>query len=293
MMFRPALHWERFAWRGMLRDALPLMMNEFLATAFFRSDQLMIAPLRGESGNTETGYYNVAYKFIDGLLILPSTFTLAIFPVMSRYAQGSKDSLLRATIFSLRWLVIIALPLALLTTRFARPIVLLFGGEAYLPFSAVALQILIWFLPFSFVNSLLQYVLIAADRQHSLTRAYLLALGFNLVANFFAIQRFGINGAAVVTILSELALLLPFYRLMHESVGDIPWGTLFAKPIFAMLVAALPLWGLRLPFWAAIAGSIIAYGTTLIVLRTFSQDDRTVLAKLVPGPVGKLDGPGS
>ncbi|MGH2541165.1 MAG: oligosaccharide flippase family protein, partial [Ardenticatenaceae bacterium] len=151
-LLRPAFRWEVGArgnplaptWRGMIGAAWPLMINEFLATAFFRIDQVMISPLRGARGNAETGYYNVAYKFIDGLLIVPSTFTLAIFPVMSRYAEGGKDSLLRATVLSLRWLVMIALPLALLTTRYARPIVLLFGGEAYLPFAAVALQILIW-----------------------------------------------------------------------------------------------------------------------------------------------------
>ncbi len=264
------------------------MINEFLATAFFRIDQVMIDPLRGARGDAETGYYNVAYKFIDGLLILPSSFTLAIFPVMSRYAQDSKNALLRTTVLSLRWLVVIALPLSLLTTRYATPIILLFGGEAYLPFSARALQILIWFLPFSFVNSLLQYVLIASDRQHSLTRAYVAALLFNLVANFFAIQRFGIYGAAAVTIFSELALMLPFHRLMRESVGAIPWLALFGKPSLALLAAALPLWLAPLPFWLAIPASVALYVLTLFLLRTFEAEDRALLAKLLPARLQKL-----
>jgi O-antigen/teichoic acid export membrane protein len=282
MLFRPTLRWERLAGRGMLHDALPLMINEFLATAFFRIDQVMLKPLRGEQGNAETGYYNVAYKFIDGLLILPSAFTLALFPVMSRYAQGAKDSLLRATVLSLRWLVIVALPLALLTMRYAEGIVLAFGGAEYLPASALALQILIWFLPFSFVNSLLQYVLIAADRQHSLTRAYVWALGFNLVANFLAIRAYGINGAATVTILSEVALLLPFYRLVRESVGTIPWLTLVGKPVAALVVAVLPLWWGGLPFWLAIPASMGLYALVLLLLRTVNDEDRAVLARLLP-----------
>jgi O-antigen/teichoic acid export membrane protein len=282
MLFRPTLRWERLAGRGMLHDALPLMINEFLATAFFRIDQVMLKPLRGEQGNAETGYYNVAYKFIDGLLILPSAFTLALFPVMSRYAQGAKDSLLRATVLSLRWLVIVALPLALLTMRYAEGIVLTFGGAEYLPASALALQILIWFLPFSFVNSLLQYVLIAADRQHSLTRAYVWALGFNLVANFLAIRAYGINGAATVTILSEVALLLPFYRLVRESVGTIPWLTLVGKPGAALVAAVLPLWWGGLPFWLAIPASMGLYALVLLLLRTVNDEDRAVLARLLP-----------
>ncbi|MBA3532161.1 MAG: oligosaccharide flippase family protein [Ardenticatenales bacterium] len=281
LLFRPALRWERPAGRGLLLDAFPLMINEFLATAFFRIDQVMIDPIMGkERGDIETGYYNVAYKFIDGLLILPSTFTLAIFPVMSRLAQGAKESMLRATVFSVRWLLMIALPLALLTTRYAEGIVWAFGGEEFLPHSAVALRILIWFLPFSFVNSLLQYVLIAANRQHSLTRAYLWAVFFNLICNFFAIRSFGINGAATVTILSEVALLFPFYYLIRESVGIIPWLPLFGKPILALLASALPLWAFPLPFWAAIPLSMIIYLGVLLALRAFSAEDRQLVERL-------------
>ncbi|MGH2543979.1 MAG: polysaccharide biosynthesis C-terminal domain-containing protein, partial [Ardenticatenaceae bacterium] len=114
-----------------------------------------------------------------------------------------------------------------------------------------------------------------------LTRAYLAAVGFNLVANFFAIQRYGINGAAVVTVLSEIVLLLPFYRLMRASVGDLPWVGLFAKPAAALLAAALPLWLFPLPFWAALPGSLLLYAGALFVLGAFGEDDRVVLAKLL------------
>jgi O-antigen/teichoic acid export membrane protein len=281
-IYRPTLAIERLSWRQMLHEALPLMINEFLAVAFFRIDQLMLKPMRG---NAEAGYYNVSYKFIDGLLILPSSFTLALFPVMSRYADatGGKNSLLRATVLSLRWMIIISLPLALLTTRYAETIVWLFGGPEYLPESGIALQLLIWFLPFSFINSLLQYVLIAANLQERITRAFVTALLFNLIANYFAIQYFGLYGAAAVTIFSEIALLFPFYRIMLESIGPLPWFTLFSKPLIALALAALPLFALPLPFWAAIPASIVLYAFPLFLLRTFGEEERQLLAKLLPG----------
>ncbi len=279
MVYRPTLQRESLATRSMLSEAFPLMMNEFLATAFFRIDQLVLKPIRG---NFEAGYYNVAYKFIDGLLILPSAFTLAIFPVMSRYAQGQKDSLLRATVLSLRWLVMLALPISLLTTRYADPIVLAFGGTEYLPFSSITLRLLIWFLPFSFVNSLVQYVLIAAGQQRQLTRAYLWALLFNVVANLIAIQFLGLYGAAIVTVISEVALLVPFYLMMRHSVGTLPWLTLFGKPALALAAAALPLWVVPLPFWLAIPTSMGVYALLLLLLRTFNDADRAMLNHFIP-----------
>ncbi|HYN87945.1 MAG TPA: oligosaccharide flippase family protein, partial [Ardenticatenaceae bacterium] len=158
----------------LLRTAFPLMLNDFLAVAFFRLDKLILQPVQG---TRVVGLYDIPYKFIDGLNIIPSTFTLAIFPVMARYAesrdQSGASSLLRVTVLALRWLILLALPLALLTTRYAEPIVLAFGGREFAEHgSTLALQILIWFLPFSFINSLVHYVLIAANQQHALTRAF-------------------------------------------------------------------------------------------------------------------------
>ncbi|NIV30321.1 MAG: flippase, partial [Anaerolineae bacterium] len=69
--------------------------------------------------------------------------------------------------------------------------------------SMIALQIIIWFLPFSFVNSVTQYVLIAIDQQRFLTRAFLIGVVFNVTANLIVIPTFSYKGAAIVTILSE------------------------------------------------------------------------------------------
>lgn len=276
-VLRPTRGWSLAGGRSLLHDAFPLMINEFLATAFFRIDQVMLKPMRGSA---EVGFYNVAYKFIDGLLILPSSLTLALFPVMSRHAQGAPDALLRTTRFSLRWLLLVALPIALLTTRYAEGIVLAFGGPEFLPNSAIALQILIWFLPFSFANSLLQYVLIAAGQQHRLTRAYLWGVAFNLVANLLAIRAFGLYGAAAVTALSEIALLLPFDWLVRRHIGGLPWGAIFGKPALATLAAAVPLWLGGLPFWLAIPASVLVYATALFLLRAFEADDRVLAARV-------------
>ena len=69
-------------------------------------------------------------------------------------------------------LLALAFPIAVGTTLLAEPIILILAGPGYLPESAWALQILIWYLPISFVNGLLQYVLIAVNRQRTLSVAF-------------------------------------------------------------------------------------------------------------------------
>src|SRR5207247_590713 len=93
------------------------------------------------------------------------------------------------------------------------------GRGSYLPASAIALQILIFFLPFSFVNGLTQYVLIALDRQRWLTWAFLATALFNIGANLVAVPLWGIYGAAAVTVLSELVLLGPFLGWTAQELG--------------------------------------------------------------------------
>ena len=93
----------------MLSTSFPLMINLLLATVFFRIDILLLKPMKGD---TVVGYYGAAYKYIDGLNIIPAYFTQAIFPLMSRYADSARDSLMRAYVLSLRLLLIIALPIA-------------------------------------------------------------------------------------------------------------------------------------------------------------------------------------
>ena len=108
-------------------------------------------------------------------------------------------------------LLIMAFPIAAGTTLLADWIIDLMAGQSYLPESASALQILIWYLPLSFANGLLQYVLIAVNRQRTLTVAFAIGLLFNLAANLALIPIWGYLGAAVVTVASEAVLLVPFF----------------------------------------------------------------------------------
>jgi O-antigen/teichoic acid export membrane protein len=288
---RPTMQWDAKLGRWMMSTSFPLMINLFLATAFFRIDVLLLKPIKGDAA---VGYYGAAYKYIDGLNIIPSFFTMAIFPLMSRYAVSARDSLMRAYVLSLRLLLMIALPVTVGTYFIARGLILLLGGSQYLPDSQIALQLLIWFLPVSFINSVTQYVLIAIDEQRFLTRAFVIGVTFNLIANLIAIPRFGYKGAAVVTVLSEFALLIPFYYSVRKHLGPLPWGSLFWRPVVASLVMGGGMWLLRSLWWPLLIpiGGVI-YGVALYLAGGFRQPDMDVVWRLIPVERlrGRLRGP--
>jgi O-antigen/teichoic acid export membrane protein len=278
--FRPHFEWDPQAGKWMLTTSLPLMINLLLATVFFRIDVLLLKPLKGD---TVVGYYSAALKYVDGLLIIPQYFTQAIFPLMSRYAATSRDSLMRAYVLSLRLLLIIALPIAAAMPFIAEGLILVLGGAQYLPDSAIALQLIIWFLPLSFVNSVTQYVLIAIDQQRFLTRAFLVGVTFNVVANLIFIPIFSYKGAAVVTIFSELALLIPFYYAVRKHLGSLPWLSLFWQPAVAAAIMAGVMWLFRDLNWLLLiplGGAV--YLAVLALIGGFRQPDMALLGRLIP-----------
>lgn len=276
-------HWEfdRNLTRTMVSESYPLMLNNLLSGIFFRVDTLILQPYRGY---TELGYYGAAYSFINSLNFIPSSFTLAIFPALSRMAASAKEAMLRAYLLSIKLLLWISLPITVGTVFISHELIRLVVGEAYLPHSAIALQLLIIFLPFSYVNSVTHYVLIALGQQRFLTKAFLIGAVFNIAANLIAVPPLGYVGAAIVTILSEIVLLIPFYYSVRKNLASIPFAALAWRPVVASGVMGLALWAL-LPYVGMLAAIPVAaslYAVLLVALGALGEDERTLLRRLLP-----------
>jgi O-antigen/teichoic acid export membrane protein len=220
-----------------LRESWPLFLNQLLQGLFFWIDALLMLPL---AGAVAAGTYGAAYKVSQGAGIISSSFTLALFPRLSR-----ETDLSGAYRVALRVLLQIGLPLAAGVAILSAPIVALVGGREYLPDSATALAILICYLPLSYTNGLTQYVLIAAGKQRMLTMPFAAAFAFNLVANLILIPRFSYVGAAWVTVASEIVLLVPFRMLAAEVTHDVSLLQEARTPLFATLIMAPVVWWLR------------------------------------------------
>jgi O-antigen/teichoic acid export membrane protein len=258
------------------------MLNNLLSSLFFRIDSMILLPAKG---STVLGYYGTAYSFVEALNFIPSNFTLAIFPALARLAASAKDALLRAYILSLKILLWIALPLTVGTIFVARELIQIFAGDAYLPDSAIALQVLIVFLPFSFINSVTHYVLIALGQQRFLTKAFILGVAFNVAANLIAIPPLSYVGAALVTILSEIVLLIPFYYSVRKNLASIPFWSIAWRPIVASGMMGLALWWLvaRAGLFIAVPIAGMLYVLLLIALGALGEDERAFLRRLAPG----------
>jgi len=259
---------DRALMGGMLRAGFPLMLNHFLATIFFKSDVVLLEALKGAS---VVGTYSTAYKWIDALGVIPSLFTMALLPLLSRQAVEDKAALLRTWGFGVKLLLMVAIPVAVVTTLLAYPLIGLLGGTQFLPDGAIALQLMIWFALIGWINSLTNYVLIALDQQTKMREAFFAGVSFNIIANLILIPTYSYRAAAVVTIFSELVLLVMFARLLRRAAGAVDWVGLLWRQAAAggMMIAAAVLIA---PHSLILAGivSVAVYGAAFAVLRPFT-----------------------
>ncbi|MGC8780427.1 MAG: oligosaccharide flippase family protein [Anaerolineae bacterium] len=277
--------WDWMLQRYMLVESGPLMINHLLASVFWRVNLYI---LQWFAGATAVGIFSAAVKYLDGLNVIPSYFTLAIFPMMSRYAQGQNDALARAYRLAAQLLFILALPIAVAFTFLATPLIRILGGAAYLPDSAIALQITIWSIPIGWVNSVTQYVLISVNQQRFLTRAFIIGVLFTGIANLLLVPRFGYLASAALLTPAELALFFPFAWAVRRHVTAMPWWRLMGGPLLAAAANAGAVWGLEqvgVPIVPALASGLLIYGISLLVLGVFRGGDFAVLTARLPRPL--------
>ena len=280
VLFRPRLELDVRFQKRMLADSYPLMINLLLATLFFKVAVLLLEWLVRDA--RVLGWYSTAYKYIDAVQLIPAYFTLAIFPMMSRFATTARGSLIRAYQLAIKLLVIVAIPIAMAGSVYATELVTVLGGSQYLPHAAGVLRVMIWYMPFGFINSVTQYVLIAVDQQRFLTRAFAVGLVFSVLANLIFITRYGYLAAAYVAIASELALLIPFYigvrrHLAHVSFVRLSWKqAVSAMPMALMFVILTSHRALSLSV------GILAYAGGLVLLQVFDRDEMQVVLRALP-----------
>jgi O-antigen/teichoic acid export membrane protein len=279
--FRPYWEPDVALQREMIGESAPLMINNLLSWQFFRIDTALVKAIRGAA---ELGRYTaVSFRVVDAINIIPASFTIALFPLMSRYAASTKDSLSRAYALAVQVLIVVALPLAVAVTFLAYPVANLIGGSQYLPDSAIALQLLIWSIPLGFINSVTHYVLIALNQQRYLTRCFLIGLTFTAAANWLLIGRFGYRASAMLHAFSELALLIPFYVGLRRHLRPVPWVRLLWRPLLAAAgMAAVPGLLSGVSIWVTMPLGGIVYLTLLLALGTFRGNDWQPILEAFP-----------
>ena len=201
-----------------LKESLPFWLTGSFITVYYMVSSVLLQVM---VSNDAVGWYNQAYKIVLFLGFIPNDLFGAVFPVSARLFTSSKDTLRFLFERSLKYLLILAVPLGIGTTLLADRLVVLLSGPQYLP-AGPALAILIWSEVFIFINMALANMLNSINRQRVVTKQTALSAVVNVTLNIALIPFLGYIGACIVTVITEGVALVFLYRGMKGSEFQVP-----------------------------------------------------------------------
>ncbi len=259
--------------------SLPFAITGILYTVYYSIDMVMLTKIVGDYA---TGIYNATYKLIAVLNLFYSVYTAVIFPVMSKFYQNDKKLLVISYEKSIKYLMLVMIPIAIGTMIYSLDIIQLIYGNQYDAASSV-LSILIWTVCLLFISGAANTLLNASHKERTVTKIYAIAALFNIALNFVMIPHFSYNGAAVTTVLSDVLIVALQIYVIHR-IGNNPNKKLYSdliKIIIGSAVLGIALYYLNLNMWIAIPVGIVIYFAVVYLLRVFDKDDKYVIKEIL------------
>ena len=259
--------------------SIPFAITGLLYTVYYSIDVVMLTNI---VGNYATGIYNATYKLISVLTLFYTVYTAVIFPVMSKFYKNDKAMLLVSFEKSVKYLMLVMIPLAVATVFYSGDVMTLIYGQEYSAGASV-LSILIWTVCLLFISGAANTLLNASHREVTVTKIYAVAAVFNIALNFILIPYLSYNGAALTTVLSDVLIVIIQVYVIYK-LGHRPNRKLYSdlgKIIIGSGILGIILYILNLNMWVAIPVSIIIYLAITYLLRVFDDDDKYVIKEIL------------
>ena len=177
-------------------------------------------------------------------------------------------------------MIVIALPLSLPTSLLADQIVARLYGAQF-EAAANALAVLVWTNPLAALALLLVMSLRAAGRERWLVGVAALGALVNVAFNLAMIPRFGILGAAWMTVITEVVIIVAFMWLgLSQRIFTLPRLPLARLALGALVLAAVSLALERLPVELSFTAAVLAYGVVVTATGVISRGDIDMLLSL-------------
>lgn len=206
-------------WRSLLLAALPLGLMLVFSQINAKTDLFLLSllplPPRLGLGSSETvGIYSLAYLIFNNIIILPTFFMNAFFPIMVVDHKEDWGRFVRR--FKKAVLLLLGLSVLGLGTGFllAPLLIKLIAGRGF-EHSVTALRILLLGLPLFYLSSPLQWFLVTVGKEKVLPFVYGVAATVNIFLNLIFIPKFSYQASAVTVLITEgliITLLVGFSR---------------------------------------------------------------------------------
>ena len=274
--FKPRFD-AKFA-KYLFRHSWQFWLATVFAVIYFKVDTLMLSIM---TNYEYVGWYNAAYKLIEGLNFMPTLFIVAIFPAMSVLYVKNKQYLQTVFEKTIYYLLLLSIPIGVGVSLLASRFILLFYTSEYGAAIGV-LQILIWAEVFVFVNYFMGFLLNSIDKQGLFTRTIFIGLIINVVLNTVLIPSYGIYGAAFATLATEIINFFQLFRYTKNSGYTFNILKTIYKPLLAALVMGIVIYfSLSLHLVLILSLAILTYFLGLFLTKSIGKNEFNLFLRAI------------
>lgn len=194
--------WDKKIGQWLFAIAVPFAIAGIINRLYSYSDSILMSKLLAAK---DLGLWSVPYKITFAFQFIPAALTASVYPAMSTMFVAEKDQIGILFAKAWRYLFLVVMPISIGLSVVAVPVITKLYGAAYLP-SVSVLRVLLVGLVFSFLTFVNGATLNAINRQKTQTLLLALSLFISVTMNWFLLPVFGIWGAAITALTSNVFL---------------------------------------------------------------------------------------
>jgi O-antigen/teichoic acid export membrane protein len=259
-------------WKRFLQESYPIGIMAIVVFIYFKMDTILLSFLKSSA---EVGVYNVAYKVLENISFFPAMITGLIFPIISQYIFVDKEKFFDIANKTFKVFVLLCMPLIVGTLFLSKDLILLIGGAGFEE-SALVLRILVFALAAIFFSNFFNAILVAGNLQKKLMLVLSIAAFFNVMANLIFIPIFSYVAAAVISVATEIFVVVAAGYLVFSRLSYLPKAEKVASILFSGVIMASFLFAFRgNNFYFLGFGSVCVYVLAIWILRAVESSEIT------------------
>jgi O-antigen/teichoic acid export membrane protein len=203
--------------KKLYKIAIPLGITSILSLIYFKIDTIFLSLWKTP---VDVGVYGLAYNILENILMLWGLFMANIFPLLSKYFAEANailyKSLLKKTFISL---VCMSVIIIFFGNIFDYLIMRILGGSKFFS-SMMPFKILLWSVPFFFLNNVFYNVIISFGKTKHLIPPLIISFVINIILNVYAIPKYGYIGASYTTVITEIITSVTYGIILYAKFQD-------------------------------------------------------------------------
>jgi O-antigen/teichoic acid export membrane protein len=203
--FRFKVDWT--LWKKLLIEGWPITISGAFVFTYNYLDTIIISFTKSEE---MVGLYQVSYKIIGSLFILAQLINQSYFPALIAQKKAKQEMLEQIFNSNIKTILFWSIPMTAGGTVLASNIIFTIFGPNYMA-GVPAFKILIWNCILYFLGTSISTLIYALGKQKNIVKAFMWGAIANTALNIVIIPYFGIEGAAMTTVLAEFIVLTTMF----------------------------------------------------------------------------------